>query len=172
VSDIELRWFDDDGVSSRRLDELSELLQRTDGFCWLDVGVWSPEAERLLTEEFAFHPMAIRDFRERNHVPRVHVYVDHLFVVVHAPEIGERGHVHYLELDHFIGERFLVTVHGPISPRVPPHAALREVRSVIERVEDGRLRPTSPFGLTYAICGTCWTSRSAWHVSVRANCNS
>ena len=151
MSDIELRWFDDDGVSSRDLAELSELRQRTDGFCWLDIGSWSPEAERLLTEEFAFHSMAIRDCRERNHVPRVHVYVDHLFVVVHSPEIGEHGHVHYLELDQFIGEHFLVTVHGPTSPKVPPDAARREVRSVVDRVEAGRLRPTSPFGLTYAI---------------------
>jgi magnesium transporter len=59
--------------------------------------------------------------------------------------------VHYLELDQFIGENFLVTVHGPLNPKVPLETALRETRSVQERLERGRLRPTSPFGLTYAI---------------------
>ena len=43
----------------------------------------------------------------------------HVFIVVHAPEIGAGGHVHYLELDQFVGENFLVTVHGPLSPKVP-----------------------------------------------------
>ena len=154
VGDIELRWIGADGVSSHHLDDLADLLDRTDGFCWLDIGGWSEQAERLLTEQFAFHPMAVRDCRERNHIPRVHVYGDHLFVVVHAPEIGELGHVHYLELDQFIGEHYLVTVHGPLSPKVDPAVARREVRSVIARLDAGRLRPTSPFGLTYAIVST------------------
>jgi magnesium transporter len=68
--------------------------------------------------------MAIAESKSRSHVPRVHVYLDHMFIVVHAPEIGAAGHVHYLELDQFIGEHFLVTVHGPISPKVSLDAAI------------------------------------------------
>jgi magnesium transporter len=105
----------------------------------------------VLSQEFKFHPMAVENCRTRNHIPRVHVYPDHLFLVIHAPEIGTGGHVHYLELDQFIGEHFLVTVHGPLNPKVPLAAALRETTSVQERLERGRLRLTSPFGLTYAV---------------------
>jgi Mg2+ and Co2+ transporter CorA len=130
---------------------LSELRSRTDGFLWLDIPEWSEAADRVLADDFGFHPMAIEECRERNHVPRVHVYPDHLFIVIHAPEIGQAGHVHYLELDQFIAEHFLVTVHGPLNPKVPLEAALRETRKVISRIEAGRLHPTSPFGLTYAI---------------------
>jgi magnesium transporter len=79
------------------------------------------------------------------------VYPDHVFIVVHAPEIGVGGHVHYLELDQFVGEHFLVTLHGPISPKVSLEAALRETEAVAARMESDRLRPTSPFGLSYAI---------------------
>ena len=60
----------------------------------------------------------------------MHVYPDHLFLVIHAPEIGSGGHVHYLELDQFIGEHYLVTVHGPLNPKVPLEAALRETPAV------------------------------------------
>jgi magnesium transporter len=148
---MELRWIDDQGATLRDLSELPDLLGRTDGFCWLDVPEWSDRAEQLLTQQFSFHPMAVADSRTRNHVPRVHVYADHLFIVIHAPEIGTGGHVHYLELDQFIGEHFLVTVHGPLNPKVPLEAALRETRAVIARLEQGRMHPTSPFGLTYAI---------------------
>jgi magnesium transporter len=149
---MELRWIDDAGAATvRDLGELPDLLGRADGFLWLDIPEWSDQAEHLLTHEFKFHPMAVDDSRTRNHVPRVHVYADHLFLVIHAPEIGTGGHVHYLELDQFIGERFLVTVHGPLNPKVPLAAALRETESVTKRLEQGRLHPTSPFGLTYAV---------------------
>src|SRR4249920_3789299 len=148
---MELRWLDSDGASNHDLAELPDLRKRTDGFLWLDIPEWSDEAEALLTNEFHFHPMAIAKSRDRNHVPRLHVYPHHVFIVVHAPEIGAGGHVHYLELDQFVGEDFLVTIHGPLNPKVRLEAALRETEAVAARMDSGRLHPTSPFGLTYAI---------------------
>jgi magnesium transporter len=151
---MKLRWIDSEGVSVRELAELPALRKRSDGFLWLDIPEWSDAAESILANEFHFHPMAIAESKTRNHVPRVHVYPDHFFIVVHTPEIGAGGHVHYLELDQFVGKHFLVTVHGPISPKVPLEAALRETSLVGTRMESGRLRPTSPFALTYAIVST------------------
>jgi magnesium transporter len=148
---MKLRWIDSEGTSNHDLAELQALRERKDGFLWLDIPEWSDEAEALLANEFHFHPIAIGESRNRNHIPRLHVYPHHLFIVVHAPEIGERGHVHYLELDQFVGETFLVTVHGPLNPIVPLEAALRETGAVAARLESGRLHPTSPFGLTYAL---------------------
>ena len=81
--------------------------------------------------------------------------------MIHAPEIGSGGHVHYLELDQFVGEHFLVTVHGPLNPKVPFEAALRETQDVAERLERGRLKPTSPFGLNYAIVSSIARRESA-----------
>ncbi len=148
---MQLRWIGADGMSTRSIEDVSTLRRRDDGFLWLDIATWSDAAEVTLTEQFGIHPMALTDCRVRNHVPRVHVYPDHLFLVIHAPEIGTGGHVHYLELDQFIGPDFLITVHGPLNPVVPDEAALRETTTVAARIESGRLRPTSPFGLTYAI---------------------
>jgi len=148
---MKLRRIDSNRVSDREVAELPVLRKRSDGFLWLDIPEWSGDAEAILANEFHFHPMAIAESRNRNHVPRVHVYPHQLFIVVHAPEIGEGGHVHYLELDQFVGENFLVTVHGPLNPKVPLDAALRETNAVAARVDSGRLRPTFPFGLAYAI---------------------
>jgi Mg2+ and Co2+ transporter CorA len=148
---MKLRWIEPNGVSNHDLAELPDLLKRDDGFIWLDIPEWSEEAEALLAGDFGFHPMAISESRNRNHIPRLHVYPHHVFIVVHAPEIGAGGHVHYLELDQFVGEDFLVTVHGPLSPRVALETALRETNAVAARMEAGRLHPTSSFGLTYAI---------------------
>jgi magnesium transporter len=148
---MELRWIGADDVTPHPLEDLPALRQRTDGFLWLDVPIWSPETEALLAGAFGFHPMALAACRNRNHVPRVHVYPDHAFIVVHAPEIGLAGHVHYLELDQFVGANYLVTVHGPLNPVVPIEAALRETTAVADRMTQGRLLPRSPYGLTYAI---------------------
>ena len=159
---MELRWISDaEGTTLRSLAELPDLLERTDGFLWLDIPTWSEQVEDLLANVFDFHPMAIEACRNRNHIPRVHVYPNHLFIVIHAPEIGTGGHVHYLELDQFLGEHFLVTVHGPLNPKVPLEAALRETRTVAERMEGGRLQPTSSFGLTYAIVSSIARRESA-----------
>ena len=61
----------------------------------------------------------------------MHAYPDCVFVVLHAPERGDRGHVHYLELDQFIGHNYLVTVHGPNNPAVTAAAAHRETGAVL-----------------------------------------
>ena len=151
---MELRWVSDEGVGLRRVEDLPDLLSRDDGFVWIDVPEWDDEVEALLRTTFGVHPLALQHARERNHIALVHRYPDHLFIAIHSPLIGSRGHVHYLELDQFVGEHFLVTVHGPLNPVVPLEEALRETREVVERLERGRLRPTSPFGLTYAVVST------------------
>ena len=151
---MELRWISDEGVASKPLTDLPGLLQRDDGFIWLDVPTWDDACETLLGQTVGLHPLALKACRERNHVAQVHGYPGCLFLVIHVPEIGVRGHVHYLELDQFVGDRFLITVHGPINPVVPLETALRETRDVADRLERGRFSPTSPFGLSYAIVST------------------
>jgi Mg2+ and Co2+ transporter CorA len=84
-------------------------------------------------------------------VPKVHVYPGSVFVVLHGPERGARGHVHYLELDQFVGPDWVVTVHGPLNPAVPLDSALEETRAVARRIESGRLRPASAAELSFAI---------------------
>ncbi|GAA4637645.1 magnesium/cobalt transporter CorA [Actinoallomurus vinaceus] len=148
---MDVRLLTDAGIEERSADELPALLDRTDCLIWVDIAGCDPAAVRMLSEVFDFHPMAVRDCVERNRVPKMHAYPDHVFFVLHTPERGERGHVHYIELDQFVGRNYLVTVHGPINPAVDPEAALRETRAVLARIEAGRLRPTTPFALSYAI---------------------
>jgi magnesium transporter len=151
VSRMDVRLVTDEGIEKRPVEELAALLAREDGLVWVDIPNCDQEAVRVLSEVFGFHPLAIKDCVERNRVPKVHAYPDHVFVVLHAPEQGKRGHVHYIELDQFVGQHYLVTVHGPINPLVEPWVALRETRAVLARIEAGRLRLSSPFQLSYAI---------------------
>ena len=138
-------------VTSHTLNELPGLLADPSGWLWLDIPEPDAEAGQLLTDVFGFHPQAVRDVLERNHVPRLHVYKDVLFLVLHRPERGQHGHVHYLELDQFLANNFLITTHGPRNPIVPLTALLQETEEVAERILSGRFRPDSPAQLSYRL---------------------
>ena len=148
---MDVRFISDDGVRSYPATDLKALLERPDGLVWVDVPTWDDEADHALTNVFGFHPLAIRDSINRNQVPKVHRYPDHFFVVLHAPQPGAHGHVHYVELDQFIGGRFLVTVHGPVNPAIDPSTAMVEVNAVLGRLESGKLLPRNGFELSFAL---------------------
>jgi magnesium transporter len=130
----------------------------------VDVPVCDAECARILTEVFEFHPLAVRDCIERNPVPKVHENGDHVYIVLHSPKEGAGGHVHYIELDQFVGPHYLVTVHGPLNPAVDPEAAMVETGAVLKRIVSGRLRPSSPAALSFALV-TALTTRMRDYVA-------
>jgi magnesium transporter len=138
----------DAGVDRHEVDELRQLLKQENAVIWVDIPVCDALAAEVLTDVFGFHPIAVRDCVERNHVSKVFVYRDHVFTVLHAPKVGRRGHVHYVELDQFIGPNYLVTVHGPLNPKVDPAVAQLDTGSVRRRIEERHLHVESPFELS------------------------
>jgi magnesium transporter len=148
---MDVWYLTPNGVETHEVDDVAELRDRDDGVLWVDVPVWDQQAQHLLTEVFGFHPLAVADCAKRNPVPKVHVYDDHLFVVLHSPEPGAAGHVHYVELDQFVGPGYVVTVHGPLNPAVDVDSAMLEVRAVLRRIESGRFQPETSEALSYAL---------------------
>jgi Mg2+ and Co2+ transporter CorA len=142
------------GLSDHALGELPGLLRRDDGFVWLDITDVTDEAAALLAREFRAHPLVVGACRQRNFVPTLHGYDEHLFLVLHAPLAGEGGHVHSLELDQLVGSRYLVTVHGPRNPVVSAEAATADTDQVRERIVRGRFHPATPDDLSFAIGST------------------
>ena len=166
VTVVDVRLVTREGAQRCAPELLPAVLTREDGFVWVDLPVGDPDTERVLSDVFGFHPRAVHDCLERNALPKVHVYDDHVLVVLHAPETGRGGHVHYLELDQFVSSRYLVTVHGPINPAVDPAAALRETGQVAARLDAGRLLPASPHALSTSIVSAL-TSRMRDHLADR-----
>jgi Mg2+ and Co2+ transporter CorA len=148
---MDVHLITDAGVTQRDPEELPDLLKGGSGLVWVDMPRVDPEAAKVLAEVFQFHPLAIQDCENRNHVPKVHVYPDLVFLALHSPELGKGGHVHHLELDQFVGPGYLVTVHGPLDPEVIPELAFRETSAARRRIEAGRFRPTRSFELSHAI---------------------
>jgi magnesium transporter len=148
---VDVRWVSASGIDECAWSDVPELLERAGGFVWVDIPSCDEEKVKALSDRFGFHALALRDVMERSHLPKIHAYPDHLFVVLHAPEPGEAGHVHLIELDQFIGRRYLVTTHGPLAPGVPIDMALKETKLVVDRLATGRLKVATPFELSYAL---------------------
>jgi Mg2+ and Co2+ transporter CorA len=139
------------GLEDHDAGDIATLLERPDAFVWMDVPELDETAERVLLDVLHAHPLVIKSCRERNFVPTVHAYEDHLFLIVHTPLPGESGHVHMLELDQLVGTRYLVTVHGPRNPAVALEDATAQTDAVRQRLEAGRFHPSTPQELSYAI---------------------
>jgi Mg2+ and Co2+ transporter CorA len=159
---MDVRLITGDGVEERHVDELEALLAGEDHLIWVDIPGCDGQAAHVLKEIFGFHPMAIRECVERNRVPKTHAYPDHVFVVLHTPERGARGHVHWVELDQFVGRNYLVTVHGPLNPAVQQEAAMRETRTVLKRIQAGRVHLTTPWELSHAIVSALARNQEAY----------
>ena len=98
-----------------------------------------------------------RDCVQRNQVPKVHVYRDHVFLVLHAPCAGA-GRARALHRARPVRRRpnYLVTVHGPLNPAVDPAAA--HGRSDSGAASAGR--PAGCVRRPPTSCPTRWCPRS------------
>jgi Mg2+ and Co2+ transporter CorA len=145
-----VRWISSGAAEQRTVEELGALLDREDGFVWVDIPTIGDTAERVLIDVFKFHPLAVRDCREPGHVPKVHAYADHLFMMLHVPEREPNGQIQHRELNQFIGSRYLVTVHERLDAAALVVGQL-ETSAVLGRIEAGRAHPGVPAELSYAI---------------------
>jgi Mg2+ and Co2+ transporter CorA len=141
----------DAGVERRAPEELKVLLEQPDALIWVDMPICLAYDAAVLADVFGFHELAVRDCVERNHISKIHFYDDHVFTVLHAPDLGSGGHVHYVELDQFVGPNYLVTVHGPLNPAVDPEVAFVDTRLVLRRIVQDEIHPRTPMELSYSI---------------------
>lgn len=147
-----MRLITQNGVERHEPDEIASLLTGP-GLLWIDVAYWDAWTEEKLVKLLNLHPRAAHDCAVRNPLPKAHMYPEQVFVVLHGPQQGARGHVHYVELDQYVGPNWLITVHGPMNPAVPLDAAYVETAAIARRLEDGRLRPSRPCELSAALVG-------------------
>jgi Mg2+ and Co2+ transporter CorA len=117
----------------------------------LDVPVWTVEIDGLLAAELNLHPVAREYCRVRNHMPMVHGYRDHVFMVLHRPVVLGQGETRLVELDLFVGDRFVVTVHKRDEVSVAAVEGVSEIEETLARIGAGRIAPRTPVELTHAL---------------------
>jgi magnesium transporter len=106
--------YGSDGRKQRdiSLDEISDVLKDPKQFVW--VGLLEPDEALLekLQEEFGLHDLAIEDAHNAHQRPKIDIYDDTLFIVLHTAQVVN-GKIEFGETHIFLGKNFLLTVrHG------------------------------------------------------------
>lgn len=79
---------------------------------WADVQGPTVDDGKVLRELFAFHPLAVEDALQAIQFPKIEIYPNVLYVVLHGIDFqAERHSFVTQDVDFFLGKTFLVTVH-------------------------------------------------------------
>ena len=93
--------------------ELSEYTGEKHNIVWADVSDPTSEDFTELAEEFGFHPLSIEDCRNAHQRPKVEEYPGYYFIVLYEAElVGPDDDLELRELNIFLGQNYLVTVHS------------------------------------------------------------
>src|SRR6185312_12228725 len=133
MDSMTVRLVSNGGVMEKSVEEIPVLLKREDGFVWLDVPQWTVEIDGLLAAELNLHSVARECCRVRNHMP-----------------MGQ-GETRLVELDLFVGDRFLITVHKRDDASIAAVEAVSEIEETLDRIGGGRIAPRTPVELTHAL---------------------
>ena len=80
---------------------------------WVDIlQPTADEGEKILRQTFQFHPLSIEDALSEIHYPKVESYDRYLYVILHGIDFRVQEHwFATLDVDFFLGDNYLVTVH-------------------------------------------------------------
>ncbi len=79
---------------------------------WVDLAQPTDEELRVLSDVFAFHPIAVEDARSALQYPKIEPYPGYLYIVLHGIDL-KKGKSQFAtrDVDFFLGRNYLVTVH-------------------------------------------------------------
>ena len=80
---------------------------------WVDLVEPTPEeGQQILADTFHFHPLAIEDALSQRNFPKIESYNTYLYVILHGIDFRVQEHWFATrDIDFFLGENYLVTVH-------------------------------------------------------------
>jgi magnesium transporter len=114
---------------------------------WADLDTPTPEEGQVLKDVFRFHELAVEDALSETHHPKIESYGDYLYLILHGIDFSAAQHCFQTkDIDFFLGEQFLVTVHPGVS------RSIGKVSGACLR--DSRVMGEGPGTLMYRIVDT------------------
>lgn len=98
--------------------DLPQLLADETNVIWVDLlgdtAENIEESKRIMLDVFKFHPLAVEDCLETRNLPKVEVFNDYFYFIVHGIKPGETNPTNFVtkELDGFLGKNYVVTFHN------------------------------------------------------------
>lgn len=113
--------FVSNGRETRRADQVEPawLMPDSGYYVWVDLTNPSEDEARVLEHTFRFHELSIEDALSEIQTPKVEAYEGYLYLILHGIDFEASRHEFAThEVDIFLGDRFLVTVHDDFSRSV------------------------------------------------------
>jgi len=102
-------------IADLEIDQLDEFKTAPGQFLW--IGLHEPDEALLarMQKRFGLHDLAVEDTRHAHQRPKLEVYGDAIFMVLHTAQLRD-GHVEFGETHVFAGPGYVLSVrHGPSS---------------------------------------------------------
>jgi magnesium transporter len=116
----------------------------SDAVFWVDLAQPTAEEARILVDVFKFHELSVEDALATTHHPKVEPYDSYLYVILHGIDIqAAQKRFTTRDIDFFVGDRYLVTVHDGRS------RSIKEARELC--VRNGIFFDEGPLGLMHRI---------------------
>ncbi len=107
----------DDPLVEHSVNELNTLMAGP-GYIWLDLLGESPQAIRALADRFDLDRSSIEEAIDISLLPRMDEHDRYVFLVLEGLIVGSGERLDTSEIDIFIGERFLITIHRDSFPAI------------------------------------------------------
>ncbi len=100
-------------------ERISDLCAEKKHILWVDVADPTSRDFDDLAREFGFHPLAIEDCKNEHQRPKADEYQGYYFIVLYEAEMQPGCMLELRELNIFLGETYLVTVHSQPIRAIP-----------------------------------------------------
>jgi magnesium transporter len=144
------------GGTTRVVDSVNPDWLEPDGgaVVWVDLASPTNGEARILHDTFRFHELAVEDALAEIHSPKVEDYPGFLYMVLHGIDFEASAH-HFAthEVDFFLGQTFLVTVHDSTSRSIErlrglcprsPHVMAEGAAALLHRIVDAMVDNYDP----------------------------
>ena len=106
-----VRWLGTDGLVQVGDESALDAAVADAAWVWVDISASTSELMGRMADRFRLHPLAIEDVAHGQRRAKVDMYPEGLFVVWLTPYQRDGDSVSSHELDVFLAEKYLITIH-------------------------------------------------------------
>lgn len=136
-------WLETESTEENIVGALERVLTEKTHRAWLDITDPSDADLQLLKERFDLHPLTVRAIREKIDDPKMDIYDDHIFLVLHRIFYDfQTENCELREFEAVVAERFIITTHT--------HHLSRTFETVREKIREHR-KESCTYGTGYIL---------------------
>ncbi len=103
-----------------------------EGLTWIDLVRPTREEASQIIETYGVHPVVAEELLENTRKPRIDLYDNHIFLILHFPALRHTHNVDTLqEIDFIIGKKFLITTRYDEIDAIHKFAQVFETNTIV-----------------------------------------